>query len=123
MVTTYPMPYGKRSEEPPDRDAGKECQVHDCRSRRTTHRPPAGGGLIRDGGATTSGTPSCASATKPAPAKAGGRYGIDTNPVENAIRPFCLGRRNWLFSDTVPGANASARRYRAFRQEHPEPGA
>ena len=38
-----------------------------------------------------------------------GRYGIDTNPVENAIRPFCLGRRNWLFADTVPGANASAR--------------
>ena len=22
-----------------------------------------------------------------------GRYGIDTNPVENAIRPFCLGTR------------------------------
>ena len=39
------------------------------------------------------------------------RYGIDTNPVENAIRPFCLGRRNWLFSDTVPDANASARLY------------
>ena len=40
-----------------------------------------------------------------------GRYGIDTNPVENAIRPFCLGRRNWLFADTVAGANASARLY------------
>ena len=40
-----------------------------------------------------------------------GRYGIDTNPVENAIQPFCLGRRNWLFSDTVAGANASARLY------------
>ena len=40
-----------------------------------------------------------------------GRYGIDTNPVENAIRPFCLGRHNWLFADTVPGANASARLY------------
>ena len=38
-----------------------------------------------------------------------GRYGIDTNPVENAIRPFCVGRRNWLFADTVAGANASAR--------------
>ena len=38
-----------------------------------------------------------------------GRYGIDTNPVENAIRPFSLGRRNWLFADTVPGANANAR--------------
>ena len=34
-----------------------------------------------------------------------GRYGIDTNPIENAIRPFCVGRRNWLFADTVAGAN------------------
>ena len=40
-----------------------------------------------------------------------GRYGIDTNPVENAIRPFCVGRRNWLFCDTVAGAHASARLY------------
>ena len=40
-----------------------------------------------------------------------GRYGIDTNPVENAIRPFAVGRRNWLFADTVAGANASARLY------------
>jgi transposase len=34
---------------------------------------------------------------------------LDTNRVENAIRPFLIGRRNWLFSDTVAGANASAR--------------
>ena len=40
-----------------------------------------------------------------------GRYAIDTNPVENAIRPFCLGRRNWLFADTVAGANSSANLY------------
>ena len=40
-----------------------------------------------------------------------GRYGIDTNPVENSIRPFCLGRRNWLFADSVAGARASARLY------------
>ena len=40
-----------------------------------------------------------------------GRYGIDTNPIENAIRPFVVGRRNWLFADTVAGANASARLY------------
>jgi transposase len=30
---------------------------------------------------------------------------------ENAIRPFCVGRRNWLFADTVAGANASANLY------------
>jgi transposase len=40
-----------------------------------------------------------------------GRYSIDNNVQENAIRPFCVGRRNWLFSDTVGGANASANLY------------
>ena len=40
-----------------------------------------------------------------------GRYGIATNPVENAIRPFCLGRRSWLFADSVAGVKASARLY------------
>ena len=27
---------------------------------------------------------------------------------ENAIRPFAVGRKNWLFSNSVDGANASA---------------
>ena len=40
-----------------------------------------------------------------------GRYHIDNNAVENAIRPFCIGRRGWLFSDTPAGATASARLY------------
>ncbi len=40
-----------------------------------------------------------------------GRLEIDNNLVENAIRPFCVGRRNWLFSDTVRGAEASANLY------------
>ncbi|WP_141284554.1 IS66 family transposase [Ideonella azotifigens] len=40
-----------------------------------------------------------------------GRYSIDNNVQENAIRPFCVGRRNWLFSDTVAGAHASANLY------------
>lgn len=40
-----------------------------------------------------------------------GRYSIDNNVQENAIRPFCVGRRNWLFADTVAGANASANLY------------
>jgi hypothetical protein len=40
-----------------------------------------------------------------------GRLAIDTNLAENAIRPFALGRRNWLFSDTVNGAKASASLY------------
>ena len=40
-----------------------------------------------------------------------GRLAIDTNLAENAIRPFALGRRNWLFADTVKGAQASASLY------------
>lgn len=39
------------------------------------------------------------------------RLAIDNNLAENAIRPFALGRRNWLFSDTVKGAKASAMLY------------
>lgn len=33
---------------------------------------------------------------------------IDNNPAERAIRPFVIGRKNWLFSDTPRGAQASA---------------
>jgi transposase len=40
-----------------------------------------------------------------------GHYSIDNNAQENAIRPFCVGRRNWLFADTVAGAHASANLY------------
>jgi hypothetical protein len=40
-----------------------------------------------------------------------GTYAIDNNACENSIRPFVVGRRNWLFSDTVAGANASANLY------------
>ena len=33
---------------------------------------------------------------------------IDNNLTENAIRPFVVGRKNWLFSDQPKGAHASA---------------
>ena len=33
---------------------------------------------------------------------------IDNNRAENCIRPFVIGRRAWLFSDTPAGANSSA---------------
>jgi len=36
---------------------------------------------------------------------------LDNNPVENAIRPFTLGRRNWLYSASPTGAHASAFMY------------
>jgi transposase len=36
---------------------------------------------------------------------------LDNNRCENAIRPFVIGRKNWLFSDTQAGAHASAHLY------------
>ena len=36
---------------------------------------------------------------------------MSNNPSENSIRPFTVGRKNWLFSDTPTGAHASARTY------------
>lgn len=36
---------------------------------------------------------------------------MDNNLVENAIRPFVIGRKNFLFCHTVNGANASATLY------------
>lgn len=40
-----------------------------------------------------------------------GEIPLDNNRCENAIRPFVIGRKNWLFSDTVAGATASANLY------------
>ena len=37
-----------------------------------------------------------------------GRLAIDNNSAENAIRPFAVGRRNWLFNDSPDGATAAA---------------
>lgn len=37
-----------------------------------------------------------------------GEIEISNNQVENAIRPFVIGRKGWLFSDTPRGAQASA---------------
>jgi transposase len=36
---------------------------------------------------------------------------IDNNLAENAIRPFVIGLKNWLFSATPRGAHASAAIY------------
>ncbi len=40
-----------------------------------------------------------------------GRLEIDNNGAENAIRPFVIGRKNWLFSTSVKGVKASANLY------------
>ena len=37
-----------------------------------------------------------------------GEIEISNNQVENAIRPFVIGRKGWLFADTPQGAEASA---------------
>ncbi len=40
-----------------------------------------------------------------------GRLRMDNNQAENAIRPFVVGRKNWLFSGNAAGARASATLY------------
>ena len=40
-----------------------------------------------------------------------GRCAISNNIAENAIRPFTVGRKNWLFADTPKGATSSAAIY------------
>ncbi len=40
-----------------------------------------------------------------------GEYPIDNNRAENSIRPFVIGRKNWLFSNSQKGATASANLY------------
>jgi transposase len=40
-----------------------------------------------------------------------GRLPLDTNFIEGRIRPFTIGRKNWIFSDTPAGAHASAMIY------------
>jgi transposase len=40
-----------------------------------------------------------------------GQIELSNNRAENAIRPFVIGRKGWLFSDTSKGARASATVY------------
>jgi hypothetical protein len=40
-----------------------------------------------------------------------GRTELSNNRIENSVRPFAVGRRNWLFCNTVNGAEASAVTY------------
>ncbi|MCB0328457.1 MAG: IS66 family transposase [Bdellovibrionales bacterium] len=37
-----------------------------------------------------------------------GRYEIDNNPVEQAIRPVAIGRKNWMFAGSHKGAEMTA---------------
>lgn len=40
-----------------------------------------------------------------------GQLNIDNNRAERAIKPFVIGRKNWMFSQTANGANASSALY------------
>ncbi|MCE3002574.1 MAG: transposase, partial [Xanthomonadaceae bacterium] len=37
-----------------------------------------------------------------------GRHPIDNNPIENAIRPIALGRKNWLFAGSERAGERAA---------------
>lgn len=43
----------------------------------------------------------------------------DNNLIENAIRPFVIGRKNWLFSNTPRGARSSACFYSLIESANP----
>jgi len=49
-----------------------------------------------------------------------GQLPIDNNRLENAIRPFVIGRKAWLFSDTPAGAHASAALYSLIETAKPK---
>ena len=40
-----------------------------------------------------------------------GEVPMDNNAAEQSIRPFCVGKKNWIMIDTVAGAEASAMIY------------
>ena len=40
-----------------------------------------------------------------------GNLQIDNSRVERLVKPFVIGRKNWLFSNTANGARASAMLY------------
>lgn len=40
-----------------------------------------------------------------------GRLELDNNRAERSIKPFVIGRKNWIFSNTPKGAKASATIY------------
>ena len=40
-----------------------------------------------------------------------GNLFIDNNRAERAVKPFVIGRKNWMFSNTANGAKASAMLY------------
>ena len=37
-----------------------------------------------------------------------GRLELSNNRIENSVRPFAVGRRNWLFCNTPKGVDASS---------------
>jgi hypothetical protein len=48
-----------------------------------------------------------------------GRLGIHNNRSERSIKPFVIGRKNWLFANTARGAEASAIIYSVIEFEPP----
>ena len=46
-----------------------------------------------------------------------GRISIDNNPVENAIRPTAIGKKNWLFIGEAEAGERAAILYRRARKK------
>jgi hypothetical protein len=46
-----------------------------------------------------------------------GRLEIDNNRSESAIKPFVIGRKNWLYANTPRGAKASSTIYSVIERK------
>ncbi len=66
------------------------------------HHTPDGGGLARAIDYSLKRWPALARYAED------GTYPIDNNPVENAIRPVCLGKKNWLFAGSERAGGRAA---------------
>jgi transposase len=85
-----------------EREAGPKLEaLHDwlVALRRTT---PDGGALARAIDYSLKRWPALARYVED------GAYPIDNNPVENAIRPVCLGKKNWLFAGSERAGKRAA---------------
>ena len=49
-----------------------------------------------------------------------GHCSFTNNASERSVKPFVMGRKNWLFADTPNGADASAMCYSTIEMSNPE---
>ena len=85
-----------------EREAKPRLQALHSWMMAQRHHTPDGGGLARAIDYSLKRWPALARYAED------GTYPIDNNPVENAIRPVCLGKKNWLFAGSERAGGRAA---------------